>query len=57
MNVVGLTAQEQSDIFRMLAAILWLGNVQFAEDDGSGSQITDTGVTVSAFDVRFLNHC
>ncbi|KAG8693253.1 class II myosin, partial [Ceratobasidium sp. 395] len=45
MNVVGLTADEQNNIFRMIAAILWLGNVTFAEDDGTGSQITDTGVT------------
>ncbi|KAG9103459.1 class II myosin [Ceratobasidium sp. 370] len=45
MNVVGLTADEQNNIFRMIAAILWLGNVQFVEDDGSGSQVTDTGVT------------
>jgi myosin-1 len=47
MNVVGLTAQEQNDIFRMLAAILWIGNVQFVDsEDGSGSTITDSGVTV-----------
>lgn len=52
MNVVGLTADEQNNIFRMLAAILWLGNAQFAEsDDGSGSQITDTGVTVSSSEI------
>ncbi|KAB5591955.1 Myosin-1 [Ceratobasidium theobromae] len=46
MNVVGLTAEEQNDIFRMLAAILWIGNIQFVEsEDGSGSTITDSGVT------------
>ncbi|CAE7173042.1 unnamed protein product [Rhizoctonia solani] len=46
MNVVGLTAEEQNNIFRMIAAILWLGNTQFVEsEDGSGSTITDTGVT------------
>ncbi|KAG8762967.1 class II myosin [Ceratobasidium sp. 428] len=45
MNVVGLSADEQNNIFRMIAAILWLGNVTFTEDDGTGSQITDTGVT------------
>jgi myosin-1 len=47
MNVVGLSSEEQNNIFRMIAAILWLGNVQFVEDDGSGSQVTDTGVTAS----------
>ncbi|KAG8733405.1 class II myosin [Ceratobasidium sp. 423] len=46
MNVIGLTAEEQNDIFRMIAAILWIGNVQFVEsEDGSGSTITDAGVT------------
>ncbi|CAE6338846.1 unnamed protein product [Rhizoctonia solani] len=46
MNVVGLTAEEQNDIFRMIAAILWIGNIQFVDsEDGSGSTITDTGVT------------
>ncbi|CAE6450288.1 unnamed protein product [Rhizoctonia solani] len=46
MNVVGLTAEEQNDIFRMIAAILWIGNIQFVDsEDGSGSTITDSGVT------------
>ncbi|CUA68257.1 Myosin-1 [Rhizoctonia solani] len=45
MNVVGLTAEEQNDIFRMIAAILWIGNIQFVDsEDGSGSTITDSGV-------------
>ncbi|KAL7753446.1 class II myosin [Sorochytrium milnesiophthora] len=29
MNVIGITAQEQSDIHRLLAAILWAGNITF----------------------------
>ncbi|KIK70640.1 hypothetical protein GYMLUDRAFT_65857 [Collybiopsis luxurians FD-317 M1] len=33
-----------SEIFRMLAAILWLGNVQFVEDDSGNSTIADAGV-------------
>ncbi|CAE6387272.1 unnamed protein product [Rhizoctonia solani] len=46
MSVVGLTAEEQNDILRMIAAILWIGNIQFVEsEDGSGSTITDQGVT------------
>ncbi|KAF5368396.1 hypothetical protein D9758_002195 [Tetrapyrgos nigripes] len=45
MQVIGLSDQEQSDIFRMLAIILWLGNVQFAEDDSGNSVVSDTGVT------------
>jgi myosin I len=45
MQVIGLSDQEQSDIFRMLAIILWLGNVQFVEDDSGNSVVSDTGVT------------
>lgn len=46
MNVIGLSHEEQTEIFRMLAIILWLGNVQFdeKEDDGN-AQVADTGVT------------
>lgn len=42
MNVVGLTQEEQDEIFKMLAVILWLGNVQFAEGDDGNSVIGDT---------------
>ena len=45
MQVIGLSEQEQTEIFRMLAIILWLGNVQFTEKDDGNSQISDTGVT------------
>jgi myosin-1 len=42
MNVVGLSKEEQDEIFKMLAIILWLGNVQFAEGDDGNSVIGDT---------------
>lgn len=42
MNVVGLSQEEQDEIFKMLAIILWLGNVQFAEGDDGNSVIGDT---------------
>lgn len=45
MQVIGLTPEEQSEIFRMLAIILWLGNVQFSEKDDGNSEISDSGVT------------
>lgn len=45
MQVIGLSEQEQSEIFRMLATILWLGNVQFEEKDDGNSQISDSSVT------------
>lgn len=44
MRVIGLSQAEQDNIFRMLAAILWLGNVTFAEDDNGNSIITDQSV-------------
>ncbi|CAG8534476.1 4267_t:CDS:10 [Ambispora gerdemannii] len=45
MNVIGITKEEQYDIFRMLAIILWLGNVQFEEDDSGNAYISDENVT------------
>jgi myosin-1 len=45
MQTIGLSAQEQSEIFRMLAIILWLGNVQYSEMDDGNAAVSDTGVT------------
>ncbi|KAI9840971.1 MAG: class II myosin [Sclerophora amabilis] len=44
MKVIGLSQAEQDDIFRMLSAILWLGNVSFAEDDNGNAAISDSSV-------------
>lgn len=41
MNIIGLTKDEQDNIFRMLAIILWLGNVVFEEGDNSSCFISD----------------
>jgi myosin-1 len=45
MNVIGLDSEEQYAILRMLAIILWLGNVQFEEQDDGNAKISDTGVS------------
>ncbi|CAG8658065.1 4828_t:CDS:10, partial [Gigaspora rosea] len=45
MNIIGLTQSEQDDIFRMLAIILWLGNVQFDEGNDGNSVVNDEDVT------------
>ncbi|PVG02990.1 myosin-1 [Serendipita vermifera] len=45
MQVIGLSQHEQNEIFRMLAIILWLGNVQFEELEDGNARIADTGVT------------
>lgn len=45
MRIIGLSDQEQNEIFRMLAIILWLGNVDFQEMDDGNSVISDTAIT------------
>lgn len=45
MSIIGLSAQEQSDIYRMISTILWLGNVQYSEKDDGNADIADTSVT------------
>ncbi|KAI8391715.1 P-loop containing nucleoside triphosphate hydrolase protein [Radiomyces spectabilis] len=44
MAVIGLSKEEQDEIFKMLAIILWLGNVMFAEDDNGNAVIADADV-------------
>ncbi|KAF8640535.1 hypothetical protein AX17_000197 [Amanita inopinata Kibby_2008] len=45
MQIIGLSQHEQDEIFRMLAIILWLGNVQFEEMDDGNARVADTNVT------------
>jgi myosin-1 len=45
MSTIGLSAAEQNDIMRMLAVVLWLGNVQYEELDDGNAKVADTGVT------------
>lgn len=44
MKVIGLSQAEQDEIFRMLAAILWIGNIQFGEDESGWAQVKDKSV-------------
>lgn len=44
MNVIGLSQSEQDDIFRMLATVLWIGNIQFREDDSGYAAVADQSV-------------
>lgn len=44
MQVVGFTQHEQDSILRMLAAILWIGNVQFSPNQEGNSEIRDQSV-------------
>jgi myosin-1 len=40
LNVIGVSPQEQDSLFKVIAAILWLGNVDFHEQ-GDKSTIRD----------------
>jgi len=44
MRTIGLSKAEQDNIFRMLAAILWIGNITFVDNDQGGVDITDQTV-------------
>ncbi|RMJ14138.1 Myosin-1 [Fusarium kuroshium] len=44
MKIIGLSQPEQDEIFRMLAAILWIGNIQFQEDQGGYAEVIDRSV-------------
>ena len=44
MKIIGLSQAEQDNIFRMLATILWVGNVTFLEDDNGNAAIGDQSV-------------
>ncbi|ORY26132.1 P-loop containing nucleoside triphosphate hydrolase protein [Naematelia encephala] len=45
MQIIGLSADEQNSIFKVLATVLWLGNVEFVEGDDGNAAVADTGVT------------
>lgn len=45
MQTIGITQLEQDNIFRMLAAILWIGNISFVENEEGNAQIRDESVT------------
>ncbi|SZF01843.1 unnamed protein product [Blumeria hordei] len=43
MNVIGLSEAEQNEIFRMLSAILWTGNITFIENQEGYAAAADQG--------------
>ncbi|KAK3336685.1 myosin-1 [Cercophora scortea] len=44
MKIIGLSQAEQDNIFRMLSAILWTGNLVFREDDSGYAAVSDQSV-------------
>ncbi|CAD6890277.1 unnamed protein product [Tilletia controversa] len=45
MGIIGLSDDEQNSIFRMIAAILWIGNLSFKENKEGNSEIADQSVS------------
>lgn len=45
MQTIGLSQLEQDNIFRMLAAILWIGNISFIENAEGNAEVRDESVT------------
>lgn len=45
MNTIGLSQDEQDDVFRILAGILWIGNISFSLNEQENAVIADTSVT------------
>lgn len=39
-----MSEEEQDNVFRLLATILWIGNIQFVEDDSGNAAIMDQSV-------------
>ena len=44
MRVIGMSQPEHDNVFRMLACILWIGNVSYIEDDHGNASIADQSV-------------
>ncbi|KAK0387140.1 hypothetical protein NLU13_5453 [Sarocladium strictum] len=44
MKIIGLRQNEQDEIFRMLAAVLWIGNIQFRENQEGYAEVVDQSV-------------
>ncbi|KAK0660917.1 Myosin-1 [Lasiodiplodia hormozganensis] len=44
MKIIGMSQEEQDNVFRMLSTILWLGNVTFVENDEGNAAISDQSV-------------
>jgi myosin-1 len=45
MQIIGIDQQQQDQIFKILAAVLWIGNISFVEDDHGNSTVRDSSIT------------
>lgn len=44
MEIIGLNQNEQDQIFRLLSAILWIGNIEFSENSEGNAAIRDASI-------------
>lgn len=44
MEIIGLTDAEKAEIFRLLSAVLWIGNINFKVDDNDHASVKDNDV-------------
>ncbi|CDR45677.1 CYFA0S19e01706g1_1 [Cyberlindnera fabianii] len=45
MQTIGIDKTQQDEIFRIIAAILWIGNITFRENDQGNAEIQDNSIT------------
>jgi myosin-1 len=44
MEIIGLTDAEKAEMFRLLSAVLWIGNINFKVDDNDHASVKDKDV-------------
>ncbi|OQR94962.1 myosin-like protein [Achlya hypogyna] len=48
MTTIGMSSEEQTDVLQLVAAVLLLGNLEFARKGGEASQLSNDGASVVA---------
>ena len=56
MKIINVSPAEQNNIFRMIALILWIGNISFKEDDNGNAAIYDPTVSEYVAYLLQVNH-
>ena len=56
MKTINVSPAEQNNIFRMIALILWVGNISFREDDNGNATIYDPSVSEYVAYLLEVNH-
>lgn len=57
LDVIQIRQEDQELVFKLLAAILWLGNISFkVTDNESHAEVVDDEGTLNSLEVQGLNH-